>query len=87
AKGELHRNFQGYTEDPHPTLLAFGASAIGRTPSGYVQNAHDEREYEADIAAGRSPVRRGYLLTAEDNFRAELIERLMCDFAVDLSAV
>jgi oxygen-independent coproporphyrinogen III oxidase len=87
AKGELHRNFQGYTEDPHPTLLAFGASAIGRTPVGYVQNAHDEREYEADIAAGRSPVRRGYLLTAEDNFRAELIERLMCDFAVDLGAV
>ncbi|MDU0220639.1 oxygen-independent coproporphyrinogen III oxidase, partial [Escherichia coli] len=38
GNGRLHRNFQGYTTDECETLLGFGASAIGRTPHGYVQN-------------------------------------------------
>ena len=39
ARGRLHRNFQGYTTDACTTLLGFGASAIGRLPDGFVQNA------------------------------------------------
>jgi oxygen-independent coproporphyrinogen-3 oxidase len=41
AKGSLHRNFQGYTSDAARTLIGIGATAIGRTPEGYVQNASE----------------------------------------------
>ena len=37
--GNLHRNFQGYTTDGADLLIGLGASAIGRLPQGYVQNA------------------------------------------------
>src|SRR5690606_5715087 len=36
--GILRRNFQGYTTDACDTLIGLGASAIGRTAQGYVQN-------------------------------------------------
>ena len=85
--GRLRRNFQGYTVDPSEVLLGFGASAIGALPEGYVQNSPDYHKYEAAIAAGRPATQRGLALTAEDRLRRDLIERLMCDLAVDLEAV
>ncbi|MGV3633565.1 MAG: oxygen-independent coproporphyrinogen III oxidase [Pseudorhodoplanes sp.] len=85
--GRLRRNFQGYTTDQADALIGFGASAIGRTPSGYVQNAPDIAGYARAIAAGRLPVVKGVALTADDRLRAGIIERLLCDFAVDLDAL
>jgi oxygen-independent coproporphyrinogen-3 oxidase len=41
ATGRLHRNFQGYTSDTARTLIGVGATAIDRTPQGYVQNASE----------------------------------------------
>ena len=38
-----------------------------------------------DVAAGRLPVARGLAVEADDRLRAWAIERLMCDFAVDLA--
>lgn len=85
--GRLRRNFQGYTTDEAPVLIGLGASSISRTPNGYVQNLAQEREWRAAVGQGRLPVARGVALTAGDAFIAELIERLMCDFAVDAAAV
>lgn len=85
--GRLHRNFQGYTDDNATTLIGLGASAIGRTPQGFVQNAVPTRDYLARIAEGRLATVKGYLLTDDDRFRADLIERIMCDMAVDLPEV
>ena len=45
------------------------------------------RDYVAAIAAGRLATVRGCALRDDDRLRAELIERLMCDFAVDVAAV
>jgi oxygen-independent coproporphyrinogen-3 oxidase len=87
AEGRLHRNFQGYTTDPADLLIALGASAIGRLPQGYVQNDPVVRGYSDAIAAGRLATVKGYALSAEDRLRADLIERLMCDFRVDVDAV
>ena len=81
------RNFQGYTTDAAATLLGFGASAIGRLPQGYVQGTVPIAPWQEAIADGRLPVTRGLELDAEDRFRGEIIERLMCDLAVDLDAV
>lgn len=87
AAGTLRRNFQGYTTDPAVTLLGMGASAIGCLPQGFVQNAAHELTWRAAVKEGRLPITRGVAVDAEDRFRAEIIERLMCDFYVDLAAV
>jgi oxygen-independent coproporphyrinogen-3 oxidase len=85
--GRLHRNFQGYTTDSCPTLLGFGASSIGRLPRGYVQNAVLIGDYQRRIAEGRLAVSKGRAFVAEDRLRGAVIERIMCDYRVDLDAV
>lgn len=85
--GRLHRNFQGYTTDGCKTLIGLGASAIGRLHEGYVQNEVAPGLYAQRIASGRLATLKGYRLTAEDRLRATVIERLMCDFQVDIPAV
>jgi oxygen-independent coproporphyrinogen-3 oxidase len=87
AAGRLRRNFQGYTADDCETLIGIGASAIGRMPEGYVQNAVGLGDYSRCIAAGRPATAKGYRLTAEDRMRAAVIERLMCDFEADIAAI
>ncbi len=83
----LKRNFQGYTTDDAEALIGFGASAIGRLPQGFVQNAPDLGGYQRAIDAGRPATVRGLALSVEDRVRGDAIERLMCDFAADLEAV
>jgi oxygen-independent coproporphyrinogen-3 oxidase len=85
--GTLRRNFQGYTTDQSSILLGFGASAIGRLPQGFVQNEVAIPAYSKAVAQGRLATARGYALTADDRLRAEIIERIMCDFAVDLEPI
>lgn len=79
AKSQVRRNFQGYTNDQAPILLGLGASAIGRLPQGYVQNATSVAEYARRIAADGLATARGHELAGEDAARAFAIERLMCD--------
>lgn len=86
-EGRLRRNFQGYTTDACDTLIGFGASAIGHTPLGYVQNDVAINRYSRTVMDGGLATVRGYRLTADDRLRAAVIERLMCDFAVDIPAI
>lgn len=83
----LHRNFQGYTTDACETLIGFGASSIGRSKHGYVQNDVAIGRYAQSIATGRLATAKGYRMTPDDRLRAEIIERVMCDFSVDLGAI
>lgn len=84
--GRLHRNFQGYTTDEADALIGLGASAIGRLPQGFVQNAPDIGAYTRAIDSGHFAIVKGIALSADDRLRARIIERLMCDLAVDLDA-
>jgi oxygen-independent coproporphyrinogen III oxidase len=86
-EGRLRRNFQGYTDDNVPTLIAFGASSIAALPQGYAQNIVETGAYTRAVMAGTLPIAKGIALSAEDRLRAAIIERLMCDMAVDLDAV
>ena len=86
-EGRLHRNFQGYTTDTAKTLLAFGASAISTLPSGFIQNKSAARDYMKAIKDGGLGTNRGVGLTAQDRLRADIIERLMCDFKIDLGEI
>jgi oxygen-independent coproporphyrinogen-3 oxidase len=91
--GTLRRNFQGYTTDAAPVLLGMGASSIGGiegsefAQGGYAQNEPNERRWVAAVEAGELPIRRGRAVTAEDRLRRHCIERVMCDFALDLTAL
>lgn len=85
--GTMRRNFQGYTTDDCDSLIGLGASAIGRLPSGYMQNHVPLGLYAERVASGVLPTAKGYLLSEEDKLRARIIERLMCDFEVDLGKV
>jgi oxygen-independent coproporphyrinogen III oxidase len=85
--GRIRRNFQGYTTDQADALIGLGASAIGRLPSGYVQNAPDLAGYSRAIAAGRLATVKGVAISADDRLRASVIERLMCDLSIDLDAI
>lgn len=87
ASQQVNRNFQGYTTDSAQTLLGFGASAIGRLPRGYVQNATRTPDWRKAIADGRLATARGVPVSVEDSFRAEIIGRLMCDLTVDLGKI
>ncbi len=87
VRGKLHRNFQGYTTDDCETLIGLGASSIGRLASGYYQNHVAIGRYAEMVSSGVLPTAKGYLLTKEDKLRARVIERLMCDFEVDLAGL
>ena len=86
-QNRLRRNFQGYTADPHMTLIGVGASSISSLPQGYYQNDPTELGWRRRIQEGRLPVVRGITLTEEDRFRGAIIETLMCRRAVDLQSV
>ncbi|HEU4380754.1 MAG TPA: oxygen-independent coproporphyrinogen III oxidase, partial [Hyphomicrobiaceae bacterium] len=79
AEGAVHRNFQGYTNDQADALIGLGASAIGRLPEGYAQNAVAVGDYERRVRAYGLATARGIALTNEDKVRGHVIERLMCD--------
>ncbi len=83
----LRRNFQGYTTDKGEVLLGFGASAIGHLPQGYVQNEVQIGAYAQGIADGHLATAKGYGLTHDDRLRADIIERIMCEFSADLGDI
>jgi oxygen-independent coproporphyrinogen-3 oxidase len=83
----LRRNFQGYTTDISAALIALGASAIGRLPQGYVQNAATVPRYRDEVMAGQLPAVKGHLLTAEDRLRADVIQEIMCFLDTDVGAI
>lgn len=85
--GTLRRNFQGYTADAANTLIGLGATSIGRTPLGFVQNIVETGAWARAVSDGRLPVAKGIAFSGDDRLRGAIIERLMCDFAVDVDAV
>lgn len=85
--GDLRRNFQGYTTDRAQTLLGVGATSIGRTPQGYVQNKSETGAWSRDVEAGILPISKGLAFAGQDTVRSYIIEQLMCFGAVDLDQV
>jgi len=83
--GSLSRNFQGYTTDNAKTLIGVGASSISALPQGYVQNSPQTTAYRRSIDLGCLPIAKGRTLAGDDRLRRSVIERLMCDLAVDLA--
>jgi oxygen-independent coproporphyrinogen-3 oxidase len=85
--GTLHRNFQGYVADRAAFVAGIGASAISSLPRGFTQNVADPSRYVAAMAEGGCATARGIALTRDDRLRGAIIERVMCQNAVDLDAL
>lgn len=83
-RGELHRNFQGYTTQPDCDLLGFGASAISRVGACYSQNIRTVRHYCDTLDRGELPVCRGIELSRDDLLRREVISSLMCQGRIEV---
>jgi len=83
----LQRNFQGYSTRGEADIYAFGMSAISQIPAAYWQNEKELPAYGAAVGAGRLPLTRGYVLTADDKIRRETIMRVMCDLGLDYGAM
>ncbi len=87
AKGELHRNFQGYTTKGGANLIGIGLTSIGEGKRYYAQNTKDMKRYEAAIDSGKLPYERGVELSDDDYIRKEVIMELMANFSIDISRV
>lgn len=83
-KGELHRNFQGYTTKGGADLIGVGLTSIGEGVDYYAQNFKDMREYEEAIDAGKLPFERGVVLNEDDQIRQYVIMELMSNFKLDI---
>ena len=85
--GQMHRNFQGFTDDPCETLIGLGASAISSFPDRIVQNAKNSGQYRTLASAEMLSGERGVLRTADDKLRGKVIESLLCNGQADFSQI
>jgi oxygen-independent coproporphyrinogen III oxidase len=84
-KGELHRNFQGYTTKGGADLIGVGLTSIGEGAADYyAQNFKEMNAYEAAIDAGKLPFERGVTLNEDDKIRQFVIMELMSNFKLDI---
>jgi oxygen-independent coproporphyrinogen-3 oxidase len=86
-KGELHRNFQGYTTKGGADLIGIGVTSIGNGVDYYVQNFKELKEYEESIDSGHLPVFKGYALSLDDQIRQAVIMELMSNFALNIPRI
>jgi oxygen-independent coproporphyrinogen-3 oxidase len=86
-KGELHRNFQGYTTKGGADLIGIGLTSIGEGKSHYVQNHKEMKAYEAAIDAGKLPTERGVKLNDDDLIRQAVIMELMSNFKLNIPRI
>jgi oxygen-independent coproporphyrinogen-3 oxidase len=84
ASGRLIRNFQGYATEAGMALVGLGATAISQFPGLLVQNEKHLSQWEAAANAGQLSGVRGVVVSADDDVRGAVIERLLCDGTADV---
>ncbi|MCW9025004.1 MAG: oxygen-independent coproporphyrinogen III oxidase [Gammaproteobacteria bacterium] len=85
--GTLYRNFQGYSTHADCDLIALGVTSIGKVGDCYAQNLKTMDEYTASIDKNELAIFRGITLSADDVLRREVINQLICHFALKFSKI
>jgi len=85
-KGNLHRNFMGYTSSNTHLMIGLGASSISDSWYGFAQNVKNVEEYQNLVENNIIPLYRGHILTEEDQIIRRHILNLMCQFKTTWSA-
>lgn len=86
-RGELQRNFQGYSTHARCDLIGLGMSAIGHVGDSFSQNVKDLGVYTAMLDRGQFPIERGYTMSDDDRLRAKVIQEVMCHGKLDFKAI
>ncbi|TXE16626.1 oxygen-independent coproporphyrinogen III oxidase [Psychroflexus gondwanensis] len=79
-KGQIHRNFMGYTFSKTDVMIGLGVSAIGDSWYGFAQNVKTLKDYYELVRKDTLPLMRGHLLNEEDLIIRKHILNLMCSF-------
>jgi oxygen-independent coproporphyrinogen-3 oxidase len=79
-KGNLHRNFMGYTASKTQLMIGLGVSSISDSWYAFAQNEKTIEDYYARLEQNELPLLRGHLLTTEDLIIRKHILNLMCQF-------
>lgn len=87
ARGELQRNFQGYSTHADCDLVGLGATSIGHIGDSYSQNAKEISDYTRMVEAGQLPVVRGLVMDDDDRLRHAVIQEIMCRGRLDFGNV
>ncbi|KAA3656487.1 MAG: oxygen-independent coproporphyrinogen III oxidase [Chloroflexi bacterium] len=83
-KGQLHRNFMGYSDMRTDVMLGLGVSSISEAPTCFHQNEKTLNGYKDKVLSGEIPTLRGHLLTEKDQHYREQILQFMTQEVVKL---
>jgi len=78
-KGDLHRNFMGYTTSHTDLLIGLGASAISDAKYAYAQNMKQVEHYERMVLHHELAVVKGHIQTEQDRLIKKCILNLACN--------
>lgn len=79
-KGNLHRNFMGYSASKTQLMIGLGVSAISDSWYGFGQNVKSFDDYYQMLEWDQIPVNKGHILTEEDLIVRKHILNIMCKF-------
>jgi oxygen-independent coproporphyrinogen-3 oxidase len=83
----LQRNCQGFSRHAGCDHIGLGVAAISQIDGLYVQNSRDLQGYQAQLDSGQLASWRGFRCGPDERLRAEVIERLICDFGLDIRCI
>tara|TARA_R110000782_G_scaffold129164_7_gene220762 strand:- start:5951 stop:7342 length:1392 start_codon:yes stop_codon:yes gene_type:complete len=86
-KGNLYRNFQGYSTNASCDVIGFGITAISKISNSYSQNIRTLEEYHNALEKNETPLLRGYKLSNDDEVRRDVISKLICHFHVEFREI
>ncbi|MBA0883653.1 oxygen-independent coproporphyrinogen III oxidase [Flavobacterium undicola] len=79
-KGQLHRNFMGYSSSKTKLMIGLGVSSISDSWYSFAQNEKNLEDYYQLLEWDKLPIFRGHLLNNEDLIIRKHILNLMCQF-------
>lgn len=85
-KGDLHRNFMGYTNQKTDLLLGIGVSSISQTPYSFHQNEKLLPKYEQLLSKEQIPSLRGHKMTSMDQRRQKQILEVMTKYQTEFES-
>jgi oxygen-independent coproporphyrinogen-3 oxidase len=87
SKGNLYRNFQGYSTHSGCDIVGLGLSSIGQVADSFSQNEKSLDKYYQAIDSGQLPIIKGQIVSQDDKIRKTLIMELICHFEVSISSL
>jgi oxygen-independent coproporphyrinogen-3 oxidase len=85
-KGNLHRNFMGYTSSGRNQLMiGLGVSSISDSWTAFAQNVKTIESYYEMLEKNLFPIFKGHILSDEDLIIRKHILNIMCNFETDWS--